>query len=383
MAPPSKVPKPATPLAVVCSDSHLQARAWKIQGIHGDSYFSFRQIIDHAIANCLPVIGAGDMIDKRVNEPEPIVFLKKECERLSNAGQILYYTQGQHELDEIPWFELAGTSVHLHKRQIQLGKLKIYGLDYQPAGAFKPELDLIPEDTDVLVCHQVFEDFMGDICLPQGAFADIPHVKTVITGDFHETRYEKFSGRQGQEMRVFSPGSGCMQEISEPPEKYFGVLMSNGSIKRVPLLTRHFTEWPVLHNEDDLEEFLAGFGEVYEQTQTYAVGHDLPEELRKPLLRITMSSRLAESTRRINKLVADRAHIFYKELPAERSESQILENVPNLRKGEAITLATMLPQAVDQEKEPNVYNLSQRLLSAEDVQLELVRWKQELLKDDD
>lgn len=348
----------------------------------GDSYHSFSQIVSYAIAHNLPLIGAGDLIDRRINEPEPIVYLKKECDRLEHAGLKLYYTQGQHEIDDTPWFELGKSTVHLHKCLVKIGKLRIYGLDYQHADKLKEELNAIPQDTDVLVCHQVWGDFMGSICLPQGDFADIPTVKTVVTGDFHETRLEQARGKDGQKMRIFSPGSGCMQEIAEPPKKYFGVLWSDGRIEKEELFTRYFIDWPVINSEDDLERFLGTFNLHLEAAESYAVLHSFPHNMATPLLRITISYKIVDANRRIRKLVEERAHLFWKELPPEKVEPRLLEEVPDLRSGEALTLATMLPNVIDPKEEPEAFALCQRLLNADEPKLALASWIHEVMQDE-
>lgn len=371
-------------LAVAFSDSHLRARTWAGRTILGDSYFSFDQICSYAVARELPLIGAGDLIDKRVNEPSPIVYLTRKLRQLSKANCPFYFTQGQHELDDEPWLGVGSNKVvHLHKKTIELGGLKIYGLDFQSVENLKTELDLIPPGTDVGVMHQVWGDFMGQICLPQGDFADIPYIRTLITGDFHETVDSTYRGKDGQKIKVFSPGSTCMQNISEPDRKCFGVLMSDGSISKHELLTRSFIDWPIIHSEDDMEIFLASFEAEYAKQQDMTV--NLPDELRTPLLRVTYSHRVSDATRRVGKLVGERAHVFFKELPPEKAESKILakvqETVPNFRKGDALTLAVMLPQVINKTQEPETFALSQRLLDAEDPKAELSRWKREQLND--
>jgi len=61
-----------------------------------------------------------------------------------------------------------------------------------------------------------------------------------------------------------------------------------------------------------------------------------------------------------------------------------LEGMPNLKKGEALDLITCLPQQVDPKESPAVFALAQRLLGAgsskEDKDMELERWKKEMLQ---
>jgi hypothetical protein len=369
----------ADAVAVVFSDSHLIKKTWKHRQIFGDSYHAFRQITQFAIDNELPLIGAGDLLDKRVNEPDPIVFLQRQLKELAHREIPFYFIQGQHEFDDTPWLELGHTAIHLHEQVLTLGDLEIHGLDYQGADKLKEKLDNLPDSADVLVAHQVWSDFMGDIALPQGAFADVPHVGTLITGDLHKCIFKKFEGKGGQDLRVFSPGAGCQMNISEPSKHHFGVLNEDGYIDVVNLTSRKFDEFVCINN-DDVEELLENVNAYLEGAAEFASDNGLPPELHTPLWRVEYSHRVSDLPRRLGKIVGERAHLFWKELPQEREESKILEQVPDLRKGEALTLETCLPQELDPKEEPEAYALAARVLDAEDPELEANRWLKEQME---
>ncbi len=122
----------------------------------------------------------------------------------------VFFTQGQHEYQEIPWALLATGCQHVHKQAFQICGVNFYGLDYMPEAELQEAIKQIPPETTVMVMHQVWSDFMGDIAKPQGSFADLPaHVKLLITGDFHETH--NFTTDAG--LTVLSPGSSHLRSI--------------------------------------------------------------------------------------------------------------------------------------------------------------------------
>ena len=150
--------------AVIISDAHLQTRTWRHRPIFGDACHSFTQAIDYAIELQIPVIGAGDLIDRRVNEPEPIVFLMDELSRLTTAGGKFYFTQGQHELDDTPWFNIGGADViHVNKTSFRIHDsedgIPCYGLDYQPKDKLQEELDKIDRKSTRLNSSHVVSSY--------------------------------------------------------------------------------------------------------------------------------------------------------------------------------------------------------------------------------
>lgn len=374
------------PLAVVFADSHLQDRTWKMRAILGDAYFSFEQIVSYTIERGIRyLIGAGDLINRRVNEPGPILFLKEQLDRLQQAGVTLLYVQGQHEMDEQPWLGLGDKSaVHLHHKTLDLGGLGVRGLDFQPADKLKAELDAIAEDVDVLVAHQVWLDFMGDLTLPQGEFADVSQVKLLVTGDYHKSIYDvkKHRRKDGGLLKVYSPGATHQLKIDEPSECSFGLLLDDCTIKRVPLLTRKCDDFSIM-TEDQLNHFLSAVEAFLEGASDYATDKGLPPELHLPLWRFTYSHRLSDLPARIGKIVGGRANLFWKEQPPTEDEKQELS--PEIRatvlkdKDQLVTLASCLPLAVNKDEEPEVFGVCQRLLDAENPEVELAKWKKEIL----
>lgn len=381
-----KPTKEKPPVALIFSDAHLQKRTWQNRPILGDSYYALEQIVDYALAHKIGcVLGAGDLLDEKVNDSAPILFLREQLERLTSRGIHFLFVQGQHELTDPPWMLLGGSKyvVHLHGQSWTIGNWTVHGLDYQPADRIQEGLAGIPEDADILMCHQVFGDFMGEVALPQLDFADVPHVKQVWTGDFHQFVLErdKYRGKQGQKLTVLSCGATHQcPDISSPSECYFATIDVDGALTPHQLKTRKCDEWKVV-NEDQFQEFLKDIPAYLEGAANYASDLELPPQLQKPLWRLIYNSRIDRAEQRTRKIVGDDAHLFFKEVPNITTTDVERMLRPT---GKVLTLQSCLNEEVDPAQQPDVYKLCQRLLQAgstpNDLKQELVRWKQEILQ---
>jgi len=366
------------PVAVVASDTHLQEAAWRGRSIRGDAYHSFRQIVDYCLRKRLPLILAGDVLDTHANEPGPIVFLAAELARLFREDLTVYHIQGQHEGDgNNPWMSVAQSSLvtHLHRQRVRLGDLWLYGLDYQSSGKLQEELQRIPKQTDILIAHQGWAEIAGTLLSPQGALSEVPVVSTVVTGDYHKTEIlDQLIGADGQPLRAYSPGSTCLQEISEPPEKFFGVLMNDGEVRFRRLKTRTRLEADLRYAED-VESFLDNWTATLEQALLTAAEDGLPEELRKPLLWVRYHD--SDFLRRVNKVVKGQVHLFPKRVEKKTTTACVEDEAAPTLAG--LTMEKSLELEL-QSSSPKAYSLAKRIWeNRHDPVAELKRWKAEVL----
>lgn len=375
-------------VAVVFADSHLRERTWADHPrLQYDSYVALMQVFAHAVKYEIPVIGAGDLIDKARNPSGPIAALMAMTRLLEGSGLPFYFIQGQHEMSDTPWLATSSWPIHIHGKTIKLGPFNIYGLDFQPADRIRQAFDDIPEGTDILVAHQVWSEFMGSIAAPQGSFRDVPHVSMVVTGDYHGDYVNKtYRGKNGQKMRVVNPGATCMQAIDEPPEKYFVTLYDDGSVTCHLVHSRPFIELGHIQTQDELEEVLetiqARISEAADACQLKDIHEDW-SGLHVPIVRLAYSPRLALAGRRFKELVGDEAHLFLREIPPDKPEVQERRR-RRQEEGEAhaSTLLTELPGYLDEKDQRHLLSDCQRLITADDVTTELARMQEEALSDD-
>lgn len=138
-----------TLLAIVFADAHVADRIWAHRPIQGDAFYSVEQILHLAQDHGCPwVIGCGDLLDSRTNRSRPIQFWSQMLDRFAREAVRFGFLQGNHEYDDPPWLSHRHAT-HLHGRTLRLGDVRLYGLDYLPAGRLQEALDEILVSTDL------------------------------------------------------------------------------------------------------------------------------------------------------------------------------------------------------------------------------------------
>jgi len=358
------------PLFLACSDTHLRDR-------RGDEQFAFKQIIDRAVKLEVDVIGAGDLLDKQSNRADVITFLYRQLDRLAKKGKKFYYTQGQHDFDDPPWFSGHEAAEHLHRQTLEFGEVTVYGLDWQPTGKLQEEFAEIPEGVDMLIAHQVWGDWMGDIAAPQGTFAQVPgHIKYLVTGDLHQWKLEKKKNADGEKMIVCSNGATTQQKRDEPDEHFYSLFYPDLRFEQCKLKSRVVIDAGLMAKSEDLDKFITEFEAELAAAEQRAAGGDYPPEIVKPYLNIEAKSVVTDALRRIEKAVGDRAILRFKSrVPEEKTAAY--QKAAKVGKGEAVTPLSLLKDEVDKSESPNTYELCERLLLASDKEMEFALWRSE------
>lgn len=325
------------PLFVFCADLHLEDGAWSSRpGIYGDAYYSFNQIVDYCIQHKLPLILGGDILEKKQNLARPIAKLSHGLTRLQNANVNAYYIQGNHEYDRnAPWLSIHPWPIHLHDTGVEFDGIPVWGLDWQPKGEIQEALKtLVPEDTQILITHQVWKDFMGEIGRTECELTDVHHATFVLAGDFHVTKTVTSVNAQGKPITMLSPGSTAMQDMSESPDKFFFVVgHDNGAVafQPVQLKTRRFANY-VVKDIETLDKLCAG--QLAKEIQAMQ-DPELPPEINKPLIRIRFDKRLPDAYLRLMTAVSHLGHIACEAI-TEKSSTRTTTN-RDLAKNDLVT----------------------------------------------
>jgi len=219
---------------------------------------------------------------------------------------------------------------------------------------------------------------------PDGRFEEISSVIMGFSGDLHKTVKTKVTGRDGQELMMYSPGSTAMQDISEPPEKYFLVLRDDGTVITRKLKTRPFMKIGLLATPDEADQLMANIGGLVEQQWDLTANQGYPESVRAPLIRVVYPHFLGDIGRRLRAAVAGRGHVFEKELPPEKLMPQVsssagLMAADDADAGTAATLDLMLDEYVETQQIGGYAETCHRLLSSPDVPAELRKMRDEVL----
>jgi len=372
---------------LVASDLHLSDHIWKHRPIYGDSYHSWEQIVQLAIRNEVSaIVLAGDILDKQVNQVNPIRNLLAGLNKLSDEGVCVWFNQGQHEYQSNPWMELHTRGLTwLHKEDIDANGWKISGCDYQNEFQLQ-EFLRSPRalDADILVCHQVWQDFMGDVGKPQGKFDDVPeNVRCLITGDYHEHIIHDHKG-----MLVLSPGSTHMRSVAEPENKEIFIVQfgdkAKDKIKVENVLlrtrfcgrisTRQFNVSSQLTLANALD---AAIKSSLEQAAEHVENHCLPLELHTPLLQITHRTDEHDLINKVIERYDSKAHLFFKPIPVTNSEQDGETVLPYLEASDKVRMLDCLDNFVDKQNKPLVHELALALLSSPDPEQALKRWIKE------
>jgi hypothetical protein len=316
------------PIAVVSSDTHGAPMAWaKHPSLRGDSYFSMRQLTDYCLEKKLPLILAGDVFDKTHPDPATVEFFVSCLSAMRWRGLGVYFIQGQHEFShDTPWLSLVPGALHADGRWFFLPSghdrphVKFYGLDFTHAADLGRKLDGIPADADVLIAHQVWAEHMGKFGSPEGSLKDVPHVKMVVTGDYHAHKVTRLKAGDGRDLVVASPGSTCMQEISEDSAKYFFVLHDDLRLTSHALSTRPCYRYRAA-SVGELDEVVR---EISEVTPDSGV---LPEEIARPIVQVRYLDSLPEAEARLKVACDGRCHFFPSPFGGSRQQEGETERV--------------------------------------------------------
>lgn len=355
-----------TPLFVFCADLHLEDGAWSSRpGIYGDAYYSFEQIVDYCIERRLPLILGGDVLEKKSNSARPIAKLFDGLTRMRSAAVPVYYIQGNHEYDRnAPWLSAHDWPIHMHEASFDINGAKVAGFDWLPRGDIQEAFTRVPQNTDILITHQVWKDFMGNLGRTDCELTDVHHVQNVLAGDFHVTKTVKSVNAQGKPITMLSPGSTCMQDMSESPDKFFFVIFkeSDGSIAFEPkkLKTRRFLNY-VVKDQDTLDALCSG---QLTKDINAQLDDTLPTHINKPLVRIKFDKRLPDAYLRLLTAVGDFAHIACEAITEKY-------NTPRTATRDSAKNDLLSALADLAGEDSDAYKLAAALLVAEDAGKEL------------
>lgn len=366
---------------LVTSDLHLSSRIWNHRPIDGDSYHSWHQIVNLAHEhNVNAVILAGDILDKQINVSDPIHELLAGVASLTEKGIAVYYNQGQHEYQSSPWLQAAAKAVWLHENpSVYLDGWQITGCDYQNSEEkLKQFLESeLARECPILVCHQVWKDFMGDMAKPQGCFKDIPqNVKYLITGDYHQHLVHHYG-----DLTVLSPGSTHMRSISEPEEKSVFLLSTHNKkhvfnlqpmVESLPLRTRRCIRVHADKAKGSWDVLQLYTEAMLERAEAYAKKHALPEELTIPLVQLVHASNDIELVGRFKQHFSTRAHLFFKQKEEQKLETE--ERIVQNLSGDRVSMLQCVDACVNKSDKPLVHNLVLTLLQSSDPEQALQQW---------
>jgi hypothetical protein len=365
--------RPTKPVALLTADWHLQPSTWTGRPeIAGDSYRSARLVVALAVERRVPLVVLGDVLNVRHPDPVSIGVLFACVDACRDAGLPFYYLQGQHELHrQRPWLSCHPWPTHVHDTELDLGPIRCYALDWLPAEQLAPKLAGIADrDVAMFLGHQVWTERMGKRAAIRGgtdaAFADVPKIGLLASGDFHGHKATNHDGKDGQRLMALSPGSIYLKSIDEDPLKFCYELHDDGSF-----VSRSIGPLRPLHRARFHDE--AGLAVLVERTGDLAALD--PADPDKPILQVLGVPNSFDAHARLSAAAEGRVHLFFRTVDPEEGDG-----VEAARREES-SRPTRLVDFVDRAcpVDSDVYRISVRLLSSPDPKGELDSLTREVL----
>jgi hypothetical protein len=89
----------------------------------------------------------------------------------------------------------------MHEKSYQFGSktgtVKVCGFDWLPRGEIQEAFTRLPADADILITHQVWDEFMQGLGRIECTLPDVHHARVILNGDFHPTKIADWNWRTG------------------------------------------------------------------------------------------------------------------------------------------------------------------------------------------
>ncbi|MFA5571477.1 MAG: metallophosphoesterase family protein [Candidatus Bathyarchaeia archaeon] len=308
-----------TPWAILTSDWHLRigGNVWKNHpDLQGDVEFGIAQVQEYVKQYDPPtILLAGDILDIPKLDSQLVVLLNEFFDEYCDYRFILFI-EGQHDMAKPTFIDAFCTrAIHVHDRIVNDNGIRIYGLNYcRPK--YIEEAMAASKDADVLLTHQPWIDTMGEF-----GTVELPtKYPLVCSGDFHKN----FVYKKGQ-TTLLSPGSLCMQRISEHPTHGVWLIYTDLTYEMLPLMSRRYYEY-YIKTEEQLDTFLCDWGGLDARVPQEGV----PDAVAKNMVRIVYNPLINDITAKLTDVINNEVYLFltagHIELAADTKQAVMLRH---------------------------------------------------------
>jgi len=322
------------PIGIATADVHMQKLTHiDKRKMEWDALYGLEQVTDIAMdIGCRWIFMAGDNFNIPRPSPVEVNAMFDVVEKAFRRGLTIAYVRGQHDgRDEgADWLGLTqrfptapnynDRTIWLHTKQVDIADIVFYGLDWLPREQLEPAMDTVPKNCDVMLMHQVWDEFMpaSERFKPECSSRIIPgQVQMVITGDFHDHRSIIALNAGDQPIKLLSPGPVCMQNLAEPENKFCYVIYSDLTYESRKLKTRNCFRF-LLKNEDELELFLKEYA-----YQCVIPQSGVPEYIAVNVVEIRYFDNIPECHQRLLRVLDKKVHHFLKPVPTPREGEEL------------------------------------------------------------
>ena len=345
------------PMLVFCADLQARESAYKaVRELYGDDLYALTQVVDHCVANNLPLVLVGDQVDTPVISDAHVIELRRILRRNVDAGNVNLYVDGNHERG-FRRLSLEGGAASCAENMEALNDHEVFedfshgcsvaGYNWRTRKQWEGVLEggALPE-TDILILHGLAQQSVPMLNLPgiDGPLCDLDlswfdgNHRLVLMGDVH-LEWD-WTGPKGT--RFLYSGSMWMHRLGEPQEKSFIVVNDDLSVERRPLRCRPFYQ-AMLLDDQHVEQAAAWLKANRDPEDCDAMRRFMGPVL--PRMHLTVPLELTPSLRAALKDFEEQAHVFRKVLSASDGESPVQGDSPSGR----ATLTEALAQVLDMQ----------------------------------
>lgn len=324
------------------ADLHLIRYMWRgRKELDGDSYRALQSmataILTDETDEDKTLIVAGDVFEQARVDGLTLSKARDVFRKLNNAGVSILYISGNHDRNTVPHMESIGLEhvQYIDRATCSVDGRKVYGLNWCPREVLHEQLQEVPEDTDLLVMHAMFEHMIDFAAAADLSMEDLPpQVGSVVVGDIHVADLTF----RDKTTWVLSPGPlhACNIEQSQPKCIW---KLAKGAVEpqQVPIEYR-----PIYRLELTEDNVDTVFDDVATEDE--------------PIVELTYCTDLQEAAQALIAQYGDQVVFFPKPYG-----SKLAEAVEEDDESEQVTVPDVIPRVVDPAKQKRVHDLMQAL----------------------
>lgn len=347
------------------ADLHAQAHTWVGRPeMRGDAACALDQIARKAEVYGADVIDGGDTYHIPRPDGDVVTLVQGMIHRVLNTGHRFGFVYGNHSAFPLATSpELLKQVIHLGEIGMNIGDHHVIGFDHMSRTRVQETLPNISLDADVVVCHWKFRDAFG-WGSHQLTLDDTPeHVKLWLAGDIHH----KFELENKRGQTLVYPGSPYITRLDDTEENGIWLIdddlgLTHDLLVRRPILREK------IETHDDLERVIA----AARHKQKAAV-NDLPEPwsetVSQPIVVLTWYiDDLPGAGKTVAEALEGEAHVF--EDPMDHESEAVIADMRDsgTLSQSQLSLPAFLPQELDQEKSPIVFDALTQFLGGSTIQ---------------
>lgn len=351
--------------AIFYADLHAKTHPWVGRpGMRRDAAYAIKQIAELSGEYEADVIDGGDTYDVPRPEGEVVMLQQAMIHHVTRMGHIFAYVYGNHSsFPLVTSPDLVDRAVYLPYSELFIGDHRVVGFDHMSRSRVQEALPDIPLDVSAVVCHWCFKEAF-DWGVSHLTLDDTPsHVKLWAVGHIHK----KTHVTNGRGQTLIYPGSPYVSRLDDDPDGGVWLINDDLSLEHIVLDKRAVMRRRV-ETQDDVESLIVEAREE-RRTKSELMNNEFSNDISQP---IVVVSWFIDKMPGVGKTVAEAldgiAHVF--EYPLDSGSEKIAKDMQDsgTLSESQLSLPAFLPQEVNREESPVVYDALNQFLGGASVQ---------------